>query len=88
MTSTNIGGIMVENRPYGTAELITLLRIDNRVKFWRAYHRAEPRPVLELGPKTVVLMPEAVVAFVKFFMVSRETEGSDRKRIADARRRA
>lgn len=83
-----IGGLIIEHRPYTPAELIRLLRLDNRAKFWRAYERAQPRPVLQLGPKSIILMPDAVVAFVKFFLVSRETEAADRRRLADGRVRA
>lgn len=83
-----IGGLTIEHRPYTPAELMRLLRIDNRVKFWRAVERAKPRPILELGPKSIIFMPEAVVAFVKFFLIERDTEAADRRRLADGRTRA
>lgn len=83
-----IGGLVIEHRPYTPAELIRLLRIDNRVKFWRAFDRAKPRPILQLGPKTIILLPDAVLKLVQFFLIERETEAADRRRLADGRTRA
>lgn len=84
--SYSIGGLIIENRPYRPAELIALLHIDNRMKFWRAYERVKPRPILSLGPKSIILLPDAVRDFIEFYLVDSKTEREDMRRITDGRR--
>lgn len=82
---TASGDLVLEPRLYRPDEVMRLLGLDNRVQFWRVYERAQPKPVLVLGPRLIRLFPEAVRALWDFYVVKC---AADFKRIADARRRA